>query len=157
MTRFNWFLRRPKRHLPRKMSDKKQTLPRPALLVFPVVASRVVGLGYPTYWDQIRVRACTVEKVNGDKALVSYRKGNQTVKESVSVANLASTKEKAFAMLAAQFEAMLGLPALDAMTAAATEANAAAVNVQDAPAHVESQPQPLAGPRVRKPFSYADA
>lgn len=139
------------------MSDKKQTYPRPALLVFPFVASRVVGLGYPTYRDEVRVRACTVVSVKGDKALVSFRKGQNDVREVHPVANLASTKENAFALLAAQFEAMLALPALDAMTAAASEAHAAAVNDQGASTGAESQqPQPLGGPRVRPRFSYAD-
>lgn len=129
------------------MSEKTVNYPLPALLVlsFPFSAMQAGGHRKP-YMDRAGVRAVTVLSVKGDKALVSFRAGDQEMREVHPIASLASTPEKAFALLQDQFAALLAIPALAAI--------AEAVAATPAP---EPKPEPLAGPRPpRSHLPYVD-
>jgi hypothetical protein len=111
--------------------------------------------------------------VEGDTACCGVRTGGTSAIELIPVAELASTPEKALAKCAGHFAAMLTRPLLTAKagetvsTAAANFAKInpatgratkpASVTCLDAAPGAESQPEPLAGPKHRAPFSYANA
>ena len=105
------------------MSDQKQTYPRPALLVLP--HEQTTGLGYPCRWEQVRVRAVTVQRVAGEWAEVSLKEGECEKVKTVRVAHLASTPEKALAMLTPHLEALMGARTLLAIQQNAAEVAAA--------------------------------
>lgn len=132
------------------MSEKTPTFPRPALLVLSFPFSAVNAGTRTPYMDRAGVRAVTVLAVKGDKALVSFRAGDHEIRETHPVSSLASTPEKAFALLESQFATLLARPALGAF------AEASAVTAQAATTEPALKPEPLGGPRIRPRFSYAD-
>jgi hypothetical protein len=134
------------------MSDKKTSFPRRALLV------RANYDKANSYSDSFVVRAVEVLSVIDGQAACRMREGGSLRVETHPVTMLASTPDKAAALCASHFAALLSRALLQpvAVKTESTAAEPSAVNVQDAPAPVESQPEPLAGPRIRPRFSYAN-
>lgn len=130
------------------MSEKAPIYPLPALLVLSFPFSAVQAGNRKPYMDRAGVRAVTVLAVNGDKALVSFRAGDHEMREVHLVTSLASTPEKAFALLESQFAALLTVPAMAAF------AEAVATTPAQASEHA---PEPLAGPRKHKEPWYSAA
>ncbi len=102
------------------MNKKTTALPRRALLV------SAPHLRAGSFSDSVTVQACVVLRIDGDDALVEVRTGATADKRLVSVADLASTAEKASAKLAAHFVALLSRPiqsAASGMTESTATAN----------------------------------
>jgi hypothetical protein len=94
------------------MSEKKNTFPRRALLVLSFPFSDVNAGGRKPYMDRAGVRAVEVLSIIDGQAACRFRAGDQVHVETHPITSLASTPEKAAALLASQFSALLSRPLL---------------------------------------------